>query len=58
MKIEKFSKDVSTIKYKFWRFGWTFDRIHQYADSFTLIDSHGLWRGIVYKLLWLEEQGK
>ena len=55
MKIEKFDKCLSTVKYKIWRFGWAFHYVHQYADSFTLIDSHGIWIGLFGKLIWLKE---
>lgn len=54
MKIEKFDKKVSTVKYKFYRFGWTFNYVHQYSDSFTLIDSHGKWIGLFGKIIWLK----
>jgi len=56
MKIEKFDKSVSTVKYKFGRLGWTFHWVHEHCDSFTLIDSHGIWRGLFGKLIWLEKK--
>lgn len=53
--IKKFDKNLSTVKYKLWRFGWTFHCVHTYAESFTLIDRHGTWIGLFGKIIWLRE---
>lgn len=53
MKIEKFDKSASTVKYKFWRFGWTFHYVHEHCDSFYLRDQHGGWVGVFGKIIWL-----